>query len=105
MFENSLELEIIFRKYNLKVIDIENKRNIKKIEENCSYREKLRSYSATRIQSYIDCPRKYYYQYIKKINLNIKSSCLLTPDIKGIIEHSVIKKSIESFKRMESYKV
>ena len=47
--------------------------------------------SASRLQTYIDCPRKYYFQYIDKIEVRPMSQCNLRPDHLGILEHAVIE--------------
>lgn len=51
--------------------------------------------SASRLQTYIDCPRKYYFQYIDKVEVRPMSQCNLRPDHLGILEHAVIEKYLE----------
>lgn len=47
--------------------------------------------SAGKLQTYIDCPLKYYYSYIDKIQLNITSKEQIRSDQLGILEHKLIE--------------
>ncbi len=48
-------------------------------------------YSATKLQVYKDCPRKFYYQYLEKVNLFVELETKLLPNEKGTLEHLVIE--------------
>jgi hypothetical protein len=50
----------------------------------------LKSISAKKLQTYIDCPRKYYFSYPEKINPYISPTCTITPADLGRIEHEVM---------------
>ena len=50
----------------------------------------LKSISAKKLQTYIDCPRKYYFTYPGKINPYIEISCIFTPADLGRMEHEVM---------------
>jgi RecB family exonuclease len=54
----------------------------------------LNSISASRLQTYIDCPRKYYFNYILKQNPRVELPSELNYLQLGLIEHSVIEKFI-----------
>lgn len=51
--------------------------------------------SATAIQTYLDCPRKFYYSYIDLIDIRARGESSLTPDLLGTIEHEVIDKCVQ----------
>lgn len=47
-------------------------------------------FSATSLQSYLDCPRKFYFEYVERIRQDIEISNELLPFEMGQIEHAVI---------------
>ncbi len=47
-------------------------------------------FSASRLQSYIDCPRKYYFQYIKHLDTEVDLPGSFTSAELGSLEHEVI---------------
>lgn len=47
-------------------------------------------YSASRLQSYIDCPQKYYFNYIDKLDNRPNERSSLGPDELGNLEHQII---------------
>ena len=49
------------------------------------------SYSASKLQAYIDCPRKFYYNYVDKIFPNIHLEKDFDPMISGTILHEIIE--------------
>ncbi len=51
----------------------------------------VNSMSASKLQKYIECPRKYYHQYISKFNPSVSLNSELTPLELGQIEHKVIE--------------
>lgn len=52
--------------------------------------------SPSRLQNYIDCPRKYYYQFIEKVNEKAIKQSVLEPRFLGEIEHSVVEKFLKN---------
>lgn len=75
--------------YHQEKINILKDRNVDK----SNIVEKL---SATSLQAYLDCPRKYYFKYIEKININPKVEEGIRPFQLGIIEHEVIGKFFDN---------
>jgi ATP-dependent helicase/DNAse subunit B len=59
-------------------------------------KEQLKKLSASRLQSYMDCPRKYYFSYVDKIDHRPEQRLSLGQDEMGTIEHDIIKKYFES---------
>ncbi len=57
-----------------------------------------RTYSASEIQTYNDCPRKYYVQYIEKLDPRIINEKDLSASDIGSIEHDFIKHYYENEK-------
>ena len=58
--------------------------------------ETVEKFSASRLQGYMDCPRKYYFSYVDKIDHRPEQRLSLGADEMGTIEHAVIKKYFES---------
>ncbi|MBT6325826.1 MAG: hypothetical protein HOJ35_07640 [Bdellovibrionales bacterium] len=56
----------------------------------------LKKVSATKLQTYIDCPRKFYFQYVSPVVVQKKSQISIEPYLLGQIEHKIIEKYIES---------
>lgn len=48
--------------------------------------------SASRLQSYLDCPRKYYFSYCQKIAPYIEPQKSFDPRTLGLLEHKVIER-------------
>lgn len=61
---------------------------------------KLDYVSASRIQTYIDCPRKYYNQYIEKLKVDVKLESSFTMAEIGQIEHEVIGEYCSKFNEL-----
>jgi CRISPR/Cas system-associated exonuclease Cas4 (RecB family) len=53
--------------------------------------EKITKVSATRLQTYLDCPRKYYFGYIEKMFPNVYFKSQLQPNELGSLEHEIIE--------------
>ena len=63
------------------------------------------SYSATCLQTYLDCPRQYYFRYLEDLKLEpvIKES--IRAFQLGIIEHKVIKEYLEKYDSFDRKKL
>ena len=55
----------------------------------------IEHYSASRLQSYFDCPRKYYFSYIEKMDHRPDERLKISADEMGIIEHAIIQDYFE----------
>ena len=62
---------------------------------------KSKSFSASRLQSFIDCPRKYYFSYVEKVDHRPEERLKIAADEMGTIEHSIIEKYFAN-KKIES---
>ena len=63
-------------------------------EEKTHYRGT--AYSATKLQTYIDCPRKFYYTYVEKFDQQFHSLNSLSYGQRGILEHAAIRDVVEN---------
>lgn len=52
----------------------------------------LTEISATRLQSYMDCPRRFYYKYVDKIIPEIFVEKELSPALLGVIQHESVRR-------------
>lgn len=59
--------------------------------------QKLTKISATKLQTFLDCPRKYYLQYISKDRPDYRLDDEIGFNILGTIEHEVIHQYINTF--------
>ena len=64
----------------------------------------LKSISATRIQNYIDCPRKYFLSYVSKLSPKIQLPGVLDLLKLGELEHAVIEEYLNSYSAFEEEK-
>lgn len=65
----------------------------------------LKSLSAHKLQTYIDCPQKYYYSYVDKIKIDLKIDSLIQKNELGILEHKVIEKYFNKYSIYDETKV
>ncbi len=83
----SIDLEILgddLKRVDRMVIDSFQGETLKKYDG---------GFSASRLQAYVDCPRKFYYSYVEKLEPNIE----LEKDIDQKISGTLIHKIIEEF--------
>lgn len=53
--------------------------------------------SASKLQTYLDCPRKYYFSSLEKLDTRPEVRLSLDPDEKGILEHKIIEEYLQKF--------
>lgn len=61
----------------------------------------LEKISATKLQSYADCPRKFYYLYLENLTSREEISTELRPDELGTIQHKVIEDYASHFPELD----
>lgn len=95
VIESDIAWREILKSYNLSPYELEMNYSIKKIKEILKpkitsgiYEQKF--FSASKLQTYIDCPRKYYFTYIDKIENRPDERVNLGADELGQIEHKII---------------
>ena len=96
LLEHDLNWASIFKNYKLaeiktveqlkdnRVIDVSKERI-----ENIEYR--LDKLSASRLQTYLDCPRKFFHSYVEKLDVRVNSNELILPMDLGSLQHKVIE--------------
>lgn len=57
----------------------------------------VKSFSASRVQTFMDCPRKYYFSYIDKLDHRPEERLELGSDEMGTLEHIIIQKYFRQF--------
>lgn len=62
-------------------------------------------WSASRLQSYHDCPRQYYFKYIDKIDTPRNLTYEILPMDLGVLEHLVIKEYVENNDKFSAAKL
>ncbi len=67
-------------------------------------KDELKSISATRLQSFSDCPRKYFFNYLEKKSPRIELPGQLNFMQLGLIEHEVIENYLQEFKEFDEDK-
>lgn len=53
------------------------------------------SLSASKIRSYLECPRKFYFNYIEKVFPDVVLSTELDPRIRGTLSHKIIELAVK----------
>lgn len=67
--------------------------------------EKMEFLSATKLQSYLDCPQKFYFSYIEKIENRVSYGEIIRSDQLGILEHLLIEKFFVRHQVLEEEKL
>ena len=96
VMETDLSWREVLKHFNVLDLDLGVKYSIKKIQEYLTPKVKTgpfeqKYFSASRLQSYIDCPQKYYFNYIDKIDNRPEERSTLGPDELGNLEHKIIE--------------
>ncbi len=60
-------------------------------------------YSASRLQSFVDCPRKYYFNYIEKLDHRPDERMKLGADEMGTLEHAIIRQYFSAISFRETF--
>lgn len=96
VMETDLSWREVLKHFEVVDFDLGVRYSIKKIQEYLKPKMKTgpfeqKYFSASRLQSYIDCPQKYYFNYIEKINNRPEERSTLGPDELGNLEHKIIE--------------
>src|SRR5690606_35136272 len=54
------------------------------------------SFSASKVRTYLECPRKFYFNYIEKIFPDVVISTELDPRIRGTLSHKIIELAVKN---------
>lgn len=101
LMEEGLELidlswREILKKFELELMNPKADYQLKNKQDYLASRTNLGPYelhniSASRLQLFMDCPRKYYFSYIDKIDHRPAERLKIAPDEMGTIEHEIIE--------------
>jgi RecB family exonuclease len=95
LLETDLSWREILKHFDVTNLDLGVRYTIKDIHEYLGPKKKKgpfiqKYFSASRLQSFIDCPQKYYFNYIDKIDNRPEERLSLSPDELGNLEHKII---------------
>lgn len=96
VMETDLSWREVLKHFKVTDFDLGVRYSIKKIQEYLNPKKKAgpfeqKYFSASRLQSYIDCPQKYYFNYIDKLDNRPEERSTLGPDELGNLEHKIIE--------------
>ncbi|MCT4643265.1 MAG: PD-(D/E)XK nuclease family protein [Bacteriovoracaceae bacterium] len=99
LLDHDLYWKKVFDEIDLNILDEKKdithaKSHIINVEAN---NQNIKNYSASRLQTYIDCPRKYWVRYIQKYSPNVSINGKLSALQIGLVEHDVLEKYLSSF--------
>lgn len=76
-----------FHRQERKIIDFYQSKNFKMFAG---------SFSASKVRTYLECPRKFYFNYIEKIFPDVVISTELDPRIRGTLSHKIIELAVKN---------
>jgi len=106
LLEHDMNWASVFKTYKLtevlqednekdnRILDVSRKR----VDESDYQLEKL---SASRLQTYIDCPRKFFHSYVEKLDIRVNSNELILPMDLGSLQHKVIETYMKANKNWD----
>jgi len=102
LIEHDLGWSEILEDLTLEAMTLEKTKEVKKSQDHLKdimtkQASELKSYSASRLQTYVDCPRKYYFQYVDKLDVRPQADCTVRPDQLGTLEHDIIGEYINKY--------
>lgn len=95
LLEEDLAWREILKAFNISEQKLEIDFSMKKVKDLITPRLKAGPfvqdyYSASRLQTFIDCPQKFYFSYIEKIDHEPQARCSVSPQELGSLEHEII---------------
>lgn len=96
VLETDLSWREILKNFNTIDFDLGVKYSIKKIQDYLTPKRKSgpfqqKTFSASKLQAFIDCPQKFYFNFIEKIDNRPEERSSLSPDELGSLEHKIIE--------------
>lgn len=90
----------ILKDFDIEVMSPEIQFQLKDRKDYISERMKtgpfsVKNFSASRLQSFLDCPRKYYFSYVEKLEHRPEERLEVGSDEKGTLEHAIIQNYFE----------
>lgn len=95
ILDTDLSWREVLKHFHVADFDLGIRYTMKKAEEYLNPKKRhgpfpLNFFSASRLQAYIDCPQKYYFNYVDKIDNRPDERSTLGPDELGNLEHKII---------------
>ena len=95
VLESDLSWREILKNFEPVDFDLGVKYSIKKVQDYLTPKRRVgpfrqKNFSASKIQAFIDCPQKFYFNYIEKIDNRPEERSSLSPDELGNLEHEII---------------
>ena len=105
VLETDLSWREILKNFELQDVDLGIKYSVKKVKEYLLPKMKQgpfeqKSFSASKLQSFIDCPQKFYFTHVEKIDNRPEERISLGPDELGNLEHKVIAAYFKDLKNI-----
>lgn len=66
-----------------------------------SFDKRKTNLSASRLQAFYDCPRKYYVNYLAKLDVRLETKSGIGADDKGVLEHLIIGKYFQAHSELK----
>ena len=95
VLETDLSWREVLKNFDVQDLDLGVKYSIKKIHEYLLPKMKegpfsQKTFSASKLQTFIDCPQKFYFTHIEKLDNRPMERASLGPDELGNLEHQII---------------
>ncbi|TNF28275.1 MAG: PD-(D/E)XK nuclease family protein [Deltaproteobacteria bacterium] len=103
LLEHDLNWASVFKNYNLIALNQEDEAKDNTIldvsRERIQKAEiKMKKLSASRLQTYLDCPRKYFHSYVEELDIRVNSNELILAMDMGSLQHKVIESYMKTHK-------
>ncbi len=98
LLKHSLSWSKILEGIEVESEDSRIERSERKIEDFYSSKEFIPfegSFSASKVRSYLECPRKFYFNYIEKTFPDVVLTTELDPRVKGTLSHKIIEVAVK----------
>ncbi|MBT3981103.1 MAG: PD-(D/E)XK nuclease family protein [Bacteriovoracaceae bacterium] len=100
--DSSLDWNEILRNCSLEYFEIGSVKHAPRPWDVTAESIRLEKVSPTSLQLYLDCPRKYFLRYHKKLNSNISLASELQAFELGDLEHKVVQKYLTAFNKWDT---
>ena len=102
LIDNDLSWREVLKNFQLNTQDLSIEHKLKEkrdiIKELTIFKKQTtQKFTASRLQTYLDCPRKYYFSYEEKISTRPDLRLSIDPDEKGNLEHKIIENYFSKF--------
>ena len=85
-------IEIVHEEFSL----VRSDRNIKDYFDTKKFKKFEGHFSASKVRSYLECPRKFYFNYVEQLFPDVVLATELDPRVKGTLSHKIIELAIKN---------